>query len=708
MYERGYFMNLSKFKKSLLVISNLALLLSCGEPSSSSEPTSSKDSSEEDSSLVEEDYKEELTKMLKELSKAVSYSSLVTVTSSTGTGENLQNYYGRYYLDVQTTKKEYAYQQYEGIESNTSLPKKEVVADSGYFYTDPFGNTYSNYLAINNVLIPYQISQDTIQGSKPVIWDESGLCDVFFDLKSDMFDKNKDGSFALNDKADASLRRNITANFFGSNTVPAAKDFILTIKDGHISEYYLSTETQKRYDPAYQASYTMQYEFEGNIVAYGEDNEEIKKNFIKQASGEKDEALEATLAKLRKNNYKETTSIYRVGEPDLSLKGTLAQKNETMYGNSTKVAKVYNATNKLLSSKYYYETEDNFIQEVIEIQGNYYNQGLKLSNSNLSTTFPQFAMSSLFFNKEEDGLYSYEMGNKNCQIFASNTFTEVTTSLLYSSTIDLRKENEVTISGIYAISSDSMTAYYKLVSTFADIGTTVTGIDPSKIKDGDSLTLEQLFAGDEYLSTAKKILGEDRFNSIATLGGYYNQATLFASEEDKQVQMQYYMGSLAIYDFDGDGSLSSYEQAALYSEVDRVLRAYSSKVDSTYWPELKAGLYPNTSLCIELTSTQVVSKGVELTLDVFFTYDQSSSSAYIVIEAKYNEKVSVTFDFNYEGAENVTKVINKGEKIDALAARRKGYMFLGWYKDKELTEIASFDSPITSDTTYYAKWEKIN
>ena len=89
-------MNLSKFKKSLLVISNLVLLLSCGEPSSSSEPTSSKDSSEEDSSLVEEDYKEELTKMLKELSKAVSYSSLVTVTSSTGTGENLQNYLNLY------------------------------------------------------------------------------------------------------------------------------------------------------------------------------------------------------------------------------------------------------------------------------------------------------------------------------------------------------------------------------------------------------------------------------------------------------------------------------------------------------------------------------------------------------------------------------------------------------------------------------------
>ena len=128
----------------------------------------------------------------------------------------------------------------------------------------------------------------------------------------------------------------------------------------------------------------------------------------------------------------------------------------------------------------------------------------------------------------------------------------------------------------------------------------------------------------------------------------------------------------------------------------------------TYWPELKAGLYPNTSLCIELTSTQVVSKGAELTLDVFFTYDQSSSSAYIVIEAKYNEKVTVTFDFNYEGAENVTKVINKGDKIDALAARRKGYMFLGWYKDKELTEIASFDEPIASDTTFYAKWEKIN
>lgn len=118
-------MNLSKLKKSLLVISNLALLLSCGELSSSSEPTSSKDSSEESSSLIEEDYKEELTKMLKELSKAVSYSSLVTVTSSTGTGENLQNYYGRYYLDVQTTKKEYAYQQYKGIETTLLFLRKK-------------------------------------------------------------------------------------------------------------------------------------------------------------------------------------------------------------------------------------------------------------------------------------------------------------------------------------------------------------------------------------------------------------------------------------------------------------------------------------------------------------------------------------------------------------------------------------------------------
>ncbi len=36
--------------------------------------------------------------------------------------------------------------------------------------------------------------------------------------------------------------------------------------------------------------------------------------------------------------------------------------------------------------------------------------------------------------------------------------------------------------------------------------------------------------------------------------------------------------------------------------------------------------------------------------------------------------------------------------------RKEGFIFGGWYKDKELTEIFNFVTPIRSDTTVYAKW----
>lgn len=691
-------MNLSKLKKSLLVLSGVGLVCSCGQID-----TSSSDSSSDSSSSTEE-YEEKLTGMFNELSRGVALESLVTITSSTGVGDTSQTAYGRFYLDVQTTRREYAYQQYEAVEDKTSLPTRENIADSAYYYSDPFGNTCSNYLLINNSIYSYQITQESVKGTQTITWEDSGLCNIFYLLKANMFDKNGD-TYSLNDNADAPLRRKILSNLYGTNTVPAVKDFTLTGKDGHIASYTLSSEVQSRRDESYGVTYTLQYEMSGNIVAYGSDNANVTKNFIKEVEGEKDEEFEGKLAVLRNHNYKETTSLYRVSEPDLSLKGTLAQKNVTIYTPSTKLANTYSSSNILTSSKAYYITSDNFIQELITINGGYYNQGLKLSNSALTSPFPSFDMSSLFFKKEAEGLYTYEMGYKNCQIFSTGLFSEVTTSLVYYASIDFTKENAITISSIYAVSSGSDVIYCKMVSTYTDIGSADTGIDVASIKDGDDLTWDDYFKNDKELVTAKSILG-DKFDAIPVLGGYYNDVTLYTSQEDRQVQFQYYLGSLAIYDFDGDGELSSYEQAALYSEVDRTLRPYSEKLDQDIWKNLKAGFYPGTSLCIELVSTQQVEDGFELTLDIYFTYSSQTSDAYIVIDAKYDDKVTVTFDYNYEGAENVVETINRGSKVnEPNPPRRKGYIFLGWYTDEKLETKVDFKNPITSDTTFYAKWE---
>ena len=704
-------MKFNNIKKSLLVLTSLCLLASCTETNSSSSEEITPSESEIPSSIdsTKED-QASMTKMINELAKGVALESLVTITSTTGSGDSLQSSYGRFYLDVQTTKTQYAYQQYSMVESNTAIPSKDTLSAKGEYVKNILGYACNNFLGIDNQNYTSLLTQETSQGTSYVGWQDAGLENIFISLKGTMFEKVSTNEFKLKDDTDLELKRRIAANFYGENTLPAVKDFVLTIKDGRISEYSISTEVQKRYDSTYYTSYTLQYEFQGKILGFGEDNAEVRKNFSTPVTGEKDEKLENAFKSLRANNYKEETTVYQVANPSLSEKGSLNSKAIYTYADSVETETIYDSRNKVTSDKAYYITDDNFMQEVIKINGNYYNQGLMLSNSGLSNPYPQFGISSLFFEKKEEGLYHYDYGYKNCQIFSTSSYTGATAAAIYTSDIDLREDGKITISSITVQSANDAVYYFKVVTTYSDINTSVAPFKVSEVSNGDNLTWDEYFQGDAELDTAKKILGEDRFNSIPVLGGYYNDVTLVADEETRTVQMQYFIGSLTIYDFDGDGQISGTELAALYSEIDRTLRPYSQKVDSTMWPDLKAGVISTTSgdgLCVQLSSTQTVpgEDGVDLNFDVFFTYDQYSNDAYIVIETKYNESVTVTFDLNYEGAENIVKKINKGEKVDAEIVKRKGYLFMGWYLDKECTQPASFNEAINENTTFYAKWE---
>ena len=145
----------------------------------------------------------------------------------------------------------------------------------------------------------------------------------------------------------------------------------------------------------------------------------------------------------------------------------------------------------------------------------------------------------------------------------------------------------------------------------------------------------------------------------------------------------------------------------MYAQVDSILRPYSQKLDKTLWTDLKAGLVGN-KYCVELFSAQNYEEnGISkrLTLDVYFTYDANAVNSYLVIDVKYDEMVTLTFDYNYEGAENTVQTVAKGSKVTFPSARRKGYRFLGWFKDPEGNEEADEGEPINSNTTYYAKWQ---
>lgn len=88
--------------------------------------------------------------------------------------------------------------------------------------------------------------------------------------------------------------------------------------------------------------------------------------------------------------------------------------------------------------------------------------------------------------------------------------------------------------------------------------------------------------------------------------------------------------------------------------------------------------------------------------------DLSSISEDTTVYAKWTlQTYTVAFDLNYTGAPQApasqtvkyNKLINEPE-----IGERDGYMFLGWFKDKALTQQFTFDMPVTESMTLYASW----
>lgn len=76
---------------------------------------------------------------------------------------------------------------------------------------------------------------------------------------------------------------------------------------------------------------------------------------------------------------------------------------------------------------------------------------------------------------------------------------------------------------------------------------------------------------------------------------------------------------------------------------------------------------------------------------------------------KGDAKLTVTFDYNYEGAPAayVVEIVPDSAAEPPESPTRKNYEFTKWYKDKECNQLADFEYAITEDTTFYAGWKKI-
>lgn len=71
------------------------------------------------------------------------------------------------------------------------------------------------------------------------------------------------------------------------------------------------------------------------------------------------------------------------------------------------------------------------------------------------------------------------------------------------------------------------------------------------------------------------------------------------------------------------------------------------------------------------------------------------------------EKYTVSFDLNYEGAENTLEkqeIEPNGLAMEPEAPEREGYVFLGWSTDENGEEMFNFNTFITESMVLYAKW----
>jgi uncharacterized repeat protein (TIGR02543 family) len=94
----------------------------------------------------------------------------------------------------------------------------------------------------------------------------------------------------------------------------------------------------------------------------------------------------------------------------------------------------------------------------------------------------------------------------------------------------------------------------------------------------------------------------------------------------------------------------------------------------------------------------------------FTTEITSDMELYAAWEESTGDTVKVTFKNNYgDNATYYETSINTGRRVSKPGEpTREEYAFLGWYTDADCTQAFSFNTLLNTDTTLYAKWNKVH
>ena len=117
-----------------------------------------------------------------------------------------------------------------------------------------------------------------------------------------------------------------------------------------------------------------------------------------------------------------------------------------------------------------------------------------------------------------------------------------------------------------------------------------------------------------------------------------------------------------------------------------------------------AGSYDFT-VTVTATKTEAGSSGDTVTTDVFtqdFTIEVTAG------EAPAAKTFTLTYSANYDGGKDTKITVNEGDVVKFAANPvREGYIFTGWYTNKDCTASVDPNAAVSADATYYAGWYEI-
>lgn len=456
-----------KSRKSICLTSLLAVLAlglaGCSEApavsASSSVPASSSSSSAASSSTsVAPVPSDELTAdMLAEAAAGYSSEAQIATIYDFGDGEAPTVY--KQLAELQANKDFYHVKSYDQVDtSEVSEPTKDTVYEDQYYtHVDVKGTEYAAYAAIglSNAVEATQI---------PILWDES-FNNIFARLQPEDFQPGEEEyHFVLDvDAISATLADAILSQATGAYGFELASFEIVT--DGfHITGFHAVSAVYDVYGMG------MSQEVDATIVALGEEAFPA----LEPYAGTEDAAFQEAMESLAKGNYHVKEDIYAKGTSDL-LMSTEADAAGGIF------------TIPDGGVDYYYVPRDGNLYEVAELTFNdgsvqYYKDGYYYYGCG----DPSFAVSSVFFDKQEDGSF----------VLDAEGYPEVTGDLSAIDPLDSGEIEALTID----IAADSVTfnvemASYDYVVTYSDIGA-VASPDVTIPEDIDYSRLNKLFSGD--------------------------------------------------------------------------------------------------------------------------------------------------------------------------------------------------------------------